>query len=165
MEPGGAGCRQTEKHAMNDTTMTETLVRHAMGGLKDSQGVPMADHCMRVANHFEEGTDGWFIGWLHDIIEDTHVDADYLRQFYDEYIVEAVLLLTHDKKEMDYPSYIDRICKSGNPTVIQVKLADQIDNNDPHRWLGMNRYKQNALRKKWAGVPDKLREALTEILE
>lgn len=144
----------------NCETDTEMLVRHAFGGLVDSQSVPMADHCMRVANQFEKYTTCWFVGWLHDIIEDTHVDADYLRQYYDDQIVDAVLLLTHDKKEMDYPTYIDRICKSGNVTAIRVKLADQKDNKNPKRWLGMNRYKQTALTKKWAGVEEKLQAAL-----
>lgn len=140
---------------------TETLVRHAMGSLVDSQGVPMADHCMRVANHFRPGQVEHTIGWLHDIVEDTNVGFDYLHSLgYSHEVIDAVWLLTHDKKEMDYPTYIDRICRSGNVSAIRVKIADQTDNLDPARWLGMGKYRAQALTKKWAGVKTKLIEAL-----
>jgi hypothetical protein len=64
---------------------------------------------------------------------------------------------------MDYPTYIDRICKSGNRRAIYVKLADQKDNLDPMRWLHLNRFVQNALRKRYAGVQEKLMAAAMEL--
>lgn len=145
-----------------DLHQTEQLVRHAFGGLVDDAGVPQADHCMRVAQYVE--VQDWLhqtVAWLHDIIEDTHVNRAYLKLGgYPDEVLEALDLLTHDKKEMDYPTYIDRICTSGDKVAIRVKLADQRDNLDPKRWLHLNKYKANALRKKYSGVQEKLECAL-----
>jgi hypothetical protein len=74
--------------------------------------------------------------------------------------LEAVDLLTHDKKQLDYPAYIDRICESGNRWAILVKLADQKDNLDPARWLLLGKHRARALTKRYAGVVPKLEEAL-----
>lgn len=152
---------------MRHPTLEDTvlLVCHAFGGLKDKAGVLISDHCLRVrANVQGQPLLHEYVALLHDIIEDTHVDADYLKLCgYHPEILEAVDLLTHNKKEMSYPEYIDRICASRNAAAIQVKIADQKDNLDPKRWLHLNRYQSNALRKRYAGVMDKLEEALHEI--
>lgn len=148
-----------------DLDTTTILVLYAFGGLKDKAGIPMAHHCTRVASYVQPRT--WLnvtVALLHDIVEDTHVDLKFLTSLnYPAEVLEAVRLLTHDKKEMDYQAYIDRLCTSGNATAIRVKLADQRDNLDPKRWLHLNRYEANALRKRYAGVQQKLQEALDEL--
>ncbi|WP_393929946.1 hypothetical protein [Yoonia sp. R2-816] len=53
----------------------------------------------------------------------------------------------------------DELSRMARVTDAAVK-CQRCDNNDSRRWLGMNRYQQNVLRKKWADVQDKLREAL-----
>lgn len=140
---------------------TEALVREKFAGQQDRAGVPMVDHMRRVASHVhDEDEMTLHIAWLHDIIEDTDMDASQLKSLgYDDIVIDAVELLTHDKKQMTYPEYIDRICSSGNIRAIKVKLADQRDNTDPSRQMRLNRYIQNALRKKYAGVQLKLMEA------
>jgi hypothetical protein len=85
--------------------------------------------------------------------------SDQARDYPPE-VLEAVDLLTHDKKQLDYPSYIDRICESGNRWAILVKLADQKDNLDPARWLLLGKHKARALTKRYAGVVPQLEEAL-----
>lgn len=139
---------------------TATLVAHAFGGMKDKGGVPLSHHAARVASHVDTELEKT-VALLHDVVEDTNVTLEYLEECgYSPEVIEAVDLLTHRKKEMDYASYIDRICASGNVTAIKVKLADQKDNLDPKRWLHLNRYQQNALSKRYAGVKEKLHEAL-----
>lgn len=59
---------------------------------------------------------------LHDILEDTDVTADMLREFgFSEEIVEAVCILTREK-DMSYMRYIENV-KSNELSRI-VKLAD-----------------------------------------
>lgn len=144
---------------------TEALVREKFAGQNDRSGVPMADHMMRVASYLEDEDETTkHIAWLHDIVEDTDVTLNQLTDMgYPFEVVEAVALLTHDKKAMDYAGYIDRICTSGNIRAIKVKLADQRDNKDPKRWLTLNKYVQNALRKRYAGVEQKLLAAALEL--
>lgn len=139
---------------------TEALVREKFAGQTDRGGVPMADHMMRVASFLaDEDEATQHAAWLHDIVEDTDVTLENLADLYPPEVVETVALLTHNKKEMTYAEYIDRICASENIRAIKVKLADQRDNLDPKRWLHLNRYVQNALRKRYAGVQNKLMEA------
>lgn len=140
---------------------TEALVREKFAGQEDRTGVPMADHMMRVAGFlYDEDEFTQHIAWLHDIVEDTDVTIDDLMLLgYPIAVTRAVDLLTHDKKQMDYQAYIDRICESGDIRAIKVKLADQRDNTDPSRQMRLNRHIQRALRKKYAGVQLKLMEA------
>jgi hypothetical protein len=63
---------------------------------------------------------------LHDVIEDTSVTADDLRQAaFSEQVVAAVLCVTHRKDE-PYADYVVR-CR-GNEVARRVKLADLEDN-------------------------------------
>jgi (p)ppGpp synthase/HD superfamily hydrolase len=136
---------------------TLILVSHAFGSIEHG-----ADHSLRVADNLEDPEpDLYNVGLLHDIVEDTNVCLGYLEELgYPPEVLEAVDLLTHDKKQLDYPAYIDRICESGNRWAILVKLADQKDNLDPARWLLLGKYKARALTKRYAGVVPKLEEAL-----
>lgn len=144
---------------------TETLVREKFAGQEDRSGVPMADHMMRVVSYLDGEDDiTLHAAWLHDIVEDTDVTLNELTDTgYPYEVVETVALLTHNKKAETYAEYIDRICASGNLRAIKVKLADQRDNKDPKRWLSLNKYVQNALRKRYAGVEQKLLEAACSI--
>lgn len=140
---------------------TENLVRHHFEDQVDSQGVPMAEHMRRVAAAVPDNEIIQTVAWLHDLVEDTPVTLNELTDLgYPAVVVEAVALLTHNKKEMDYQTYIQRLCDSKNSIALCVKIADQRDNLNPKRWLGMNQYMAQALSKKWAGVLPKLEEAL-----
>jgi (p)ppGpp synthase/HD superfamily hydrolase len=144
---------------------TEALVRQAFEGQVDSQNVPMADHMARVVGYLPADADEFTkqTAWLHDLVEDTKWTLEDLAEIgYPPEVTDALFLLTHVKKEMKYPEYIQRICDSGNVRALQVKIADQTDNLTPSRQLGMNRFMANALRKKWAGVKPKLEAALAQ---
>lgn len=70
---------------------------------------------------------------------------------------------------MDYPMTIQNLfsratlhsqLQPGNRRVIRVKLADQVDNTDPLRFMKLNRFTHNALRKRHAGVKERLLQDL-----
>ena len=143
---------------------TRDMVFAMFDGQTDSQDVPMALHMQRVAMAVPPDPIIVTVAWLHDIVEDTDVTFDDLHaRGYPMEVIDAVELLTHDKKEMDYPTYIQRLCDSGNAIALCVKIADQRDNTNPKRWLGMNPHMARALSKKWDGVLPRLEQALKEI--
>lgn len=68
---------------------------------------------------------------LHDVVEDTDWTIEKLAaEGFDEDVLGAVSLLTHDKKE-PYNKYINKIKQ--NPIAVKVKIADLEDNLDIKR--------------------------------
>lgn len=66
---------------------------------------------------------------MHDVIEDTPFDEEFLRQQgIDDAILEILRFLTHDKETITYENYISHICT--NVDAMLVKLADLTDNLD-----------------------------------
>ena len=93
---------------------------------KDKEGLPYILHPLRVMMSVE-GEQAQIVAVLHDVIEDTTVTADDLRQArFSEQVVAAVLCVTHRKDET-YADYVVR-CKS-NEVARRVKLADLEDNS------------------------------------
>ena len=89
----------------------------------DLDGNPTILHPLAVGMMGRNDTER-IVGFLHDVVEDTKYDFDDLEDegFSDE-VIAALRLLTHDK-ETPYMEYIERICRSGNQTAINVKLND-----------------------------------------
>jgi len=68
---------------------------------------------------------------LHDVVEDTDWTIEKLEaEGFDEEVITAVKLLTHDKK-VPYKKYIEAI--KTNKIALKVKLADLEDNMDIKR--------------------------------
>ena len=115
-------------------TIEETLqiALDAHKGQKDLDGKPAILHPLAVgimgSNDVEIKT-----GFLHDVVEDTDLTIDDLRQKgVDEEVLAALELLTHDK-ETDYFEYVHRIAHSGNYTAIHTKINDLKHNNDTEK--------------------------------
>lgn len=67
-------------------------------------------------------------GFLHDVIEDTSVTAqDLLDAGISESVVNALQLLTHDKKT-SYDEYVQQIIDSKNPIALRVNFNDLTHN-------------------------------------
>lgn len=75
------------------------------------------------------------IAVLHDVLEDSPVTEDDLRQAgISERVISALSLLTH-LPEHSYQQYVERIAT--NPDAIRVKLGDLSDNSDLSRLKGV----------------------------
>lgn len=106
--------------------------------VKDDAGRPYFEHCLAVKNGLmfenlftgEELEELHSIAVLHDIIEDTKVNAIGLSiSGFSQNIVNSVVLLTKVAGE-EYRDYIDRICNSNNMMAKIVKLSDLTHNMD-----------------------------------
>ncbi|RDU22945.1 HD domain-containing protein [Anaerosacchariphilus polymeriproducens] len=99
---------------------------------KDKAGVPYIFHPIHLAEQMndEETT---VIALLHDVIEDTTITQDdLLKEGIPLFLVDAIVLLTKDKKE-DYFEYIQRV--KSNELAKIVKIEDLKHNLDETRLL------------------------------
>src|SRR5262245_37564209 len=101
------------------------IAASAHEGQVDKDGQPYILHPLRVMAGVE-GLEAMIVAVLHDVIEDTPVTADDLREAgFGEPIVAAVLCVTHRVGE-SYADYVVR-CKDYE-LARRVKLADLEDN-------------------------------------
>jgi (p)ppGpp synthase/HD superfamily hydrolase len=76
--------------------------------------------------------DEMMVAVLHDALEDSGLTGQDLASLgLPEAVLEAVALLTHDREELDYESYVRRL--RSNPLARKVKLADLAHNMDLRR--------------------------------
>lgn len=106
------------------------LAARAHYGQRDRAGDPYILHPIRVMLHFEDEL-RQTIAVLHDVIEDSEITPDDLRQQgYSEEIVSAVDHLSRRQDE-SYEEFVERACQ--NPLARCVKLADLDDNMNIRR--------------------------------
>jgi (p)ppGpp synthase/HD superfamily hydrolase len=106
------------------------IAARAHEGQLDKHGQPYILHPLRVMSAVD-GDEARIVAILHDVIEDTSVTPDDLRQEgFGEAILEALDRLTH-RKDDPYAEYVIR-CK-GHDIARRVKLADLEDNSRPSR--------------------------------
>lgn len=101
------------------------LAAQQFRGIKDKAGQPYILHCLRVmlAQNDDAARQA---GVLHDVVEDTGVTLQELRQSgFSEEVVGAVDLLTH-RDDDEYHEYVLRLADSA--VAKSVKLADLQDN-------------------------------------
>lgn len=124
-------------------------------GQVDKVGKPYILHPLRLMLQLEE-THEQIAALLHDVIEDTPVTLQDLKnEGFSEPIIAALDCLTHREDE-SYEDYIARL--KPNPLARRIKLLDLIDNMDVRRldhapnerdWERMKRYKRA-----WASLKD-----------
>jgi hypothetical protein len=108
------------------------IAAKAHEGQRDKEGLPYILHPLRVMMGVE-GEEAQIVAVLHDVVEDTPVTLDDLRQAgFNEGVLAAVECVTHRKDE-PYADYVVR-CK-GNEIARWVKLADLGDNSRPDRTI------------------------------
>ena len=88
----------------------------------DKSEVPYIYHPIHLAEQMNTEIE-CIVALLHDVVEDTDVTFEQLKQDFPEEVIEALKLLTHDKK-VDYMEYIKAIKK--NDIAKKVKIADLI---------------------------------------
>ena len=95
----------------------------------DKSGKPYIEHPLYVAAKQKSKT-AKCVALLHDILEDTDIDASVLENNFPKKVVDAVKLLTRYESD-DYFDYINRLAL--NKTARAVKLADLEHNSDLSR--------------------------------
>jgi (p)ppGpp synthase/HD superfamily hydrolase len=96
----------------------------------DKSGMPYVFHPFHLAEQMET-EETTIVALLHDVIEDSSINADDLKEEgFSEEIIEAILLMTHEKGA-DYKKYVKAI--KSNPIARAVKLADLRHNSDLSR--------------------------------
>ncbi len=116
----------------NALEKSEEIIKNLFSDKLDKGGYPYLDHLYEVSNRVS-GENTKIIGLLHDVIEDTNMTAEDLKEAgFAMEIIEAIQILTRKDNE-DYREYIDRIVASNNIDALNVKLADLNHNMDISR--------------------------------
>ena len=117
------------------TELTKKAMRIAFDAHKeqiDKTGLPYIYHPFHLA---EQMTDEISVcaALLHDVVEDTEITFDDLReQGIPDAVIETLKILTHHNTD-GYMDYVEKIKNSGNAAAIAVKLADLRHNSDVSR--------------------------------
>lgn len=116
-------------------TLARDIATRAHAGQTDKSGAPYITHPERVASRLER-PDAKIVGYLHDVVEDTHITADDLRESFPDHIVEAVIAISQlpNERRLDYYARV-----KDNPLAHEVKLADIADNMSPARMARLDR--------------------------
>ena len=121
-------------HSQRLIALAERIATNAHKGQVDKSGHPYITHPARVAQrcareHNDPKT--VMVAWLHDVVEDTKVTLDDLREAgFPEDVVQAVAVISHHPNEPRL-AYYERI--RTNNLALAVKLADIADNSNPDR--------------------------------
>jgi (p)ppGpp synthase/HD superfamily hydrolase len=103
------------------------MAARAHAGQRDRSGVAYVLHPLRVMLR-QQSEEAMIVAVLHDTLEDTELTEDDLRRAgFSEYVLEAVRLVTHDKKKESYADYVAKC--AAHPLARAVKLADLEDNS------------------------------------
>ena len=100
-------------------------------GQEDKLGIPYIFHPYHLAELMDT-EDECICALLHDVVEDTNITFKQLEKEFSKEIIDALKLLTHDKK-VPYEEYVLKIKE--NPLAKKVKLADLKHNSDKTRIL------------------------------
>ena len=119
-------------------TLEEEIIHfvfEAFNGLKrKKEDINLAFHSIMVGNMLKNiGCDNEtiYIGYLHDIIEDTKYTYEDLLNKYGKNIADSVLLLSENKNIKDYverkKEFIENL-KTSNDNIVLVEIADKLQN-------------------------------------
>ena len=119
---------------------TRELMLKAHEGQFDKGGFPYHTHpdrvLARLIEKFPDATEHEKkLALLHDVIEDTEIDEEYLIAFgFEKELVGDLSFLSRNRapSKMTYMEWIRYLTTKGQ-SVIRVKICDNEDNNDPER--------------------------------
>ncbi len=116
------------------------LVVTKFRGVTDQDGEPYVMHCLRVMLGIPD-QEAQLVGLMHDLVEDTDVSIEQLRdRGFSPAVVEAMQLITHEA-DQSYAEYV--IALKHNRLACQAKLSDLRDNAAMGRVL----YRESSLAK------------------
>ena len=135
--------------------MTATVFKNK----KDKSDEPYFDHLFRVSQKLDDEKEQ-VAGLLHDILEDTEITEDDLKNFgIPQDIIDIVKIVTKpvvDKTKSNeeerlklYDEEINKIIATNNIHAIRLKYADMTDNFNPDRINKLPKEKQEWFNKKY----------------
>lgn len=134
--------------------VAKAIAHVAHKGQTDKAGEPYISHPERVASNVEYTQDK-IVAWLHDVVEDSSLDLDFLKGLglFTDRTLQAIDAITHRKSETDDDYYM-RVKQ--NEVALRVKLEDIEDNSDPARLAKLDDKTQVRLIKKYAHAKEVL---------
>ena len=114
-------------------------------GQKDKSGANYILHPLRVMERGKTEIEK-ICGVLHDVVEDSNWSFEDLEnEGFSTEVIDTLRCVTKLSDGEDYDKFIDRIIQ--NPTVIQVKINDLLDNMDITRFKQLTESDLNRLNK------------------
>ncbi len=103
----------------------------AHAGVLTRSGRPYIIHPLRLMNQMETEEE-MIAAVLHDVVEDSPITLDDLAKIgFSQRVLDALALLTHNKKTTTYEDYI--LALKANMLARKIKLADLVHNMDVRR--------------------------------
>lgn len=120
------------------------IAYEAHHGQVDKAGVPYIYHPIHLAEQMEDET-SICVALLHDVLEDTSISEEELRQKgISSGVIDNIKLLTKGKEE-GYMEYLERLKSS--EIAVKVKIADLKHNSDVSRLLEITEKDKKRLEK------------------
>lgn len=106
------------------------IAKKAHKGQVDKAGKDYIYHPMTVASNVGNDEDAIIVALLHDVIEDTDITINDLKDQFSDAVIKALVCVTHKENE-PYMTYVKR-CAT-NKIAKKVKIADLETNMDLSR--------------------------------
>lgn len=104
------------------------IAKQAHWGQKDKGGKDYIEHPLTVMKLVEYENETIIVALLHDVVEDSNVDLDYLKsEGFSKAVIFAVDCITRRRGE-SYDGYLKRLVQSD--VAVAVKIADMTHNSD-----------------------------------
>ena len=140
----------------------QNLVQKEFANKKDKGGNPYLCHLEYVASHGRNEEEK-IIGLLHDLLEDTKVTIEELKEMgFSSFILETLKILTRNKTS-SYDEYIDQIINSHNESALYIKKIDLEHNMDFTRCPNLDEAKRKKKQKKYTQNYSKICAALKKV--
>lgn len=140
----------------------QNLVQKEFANKKDKGGNPYLCHLEYVASHGRNEEEK-IIGLLHDLLEDTKVTIEELKEMgFSFFILETLKILTRNKTS-SYDEYIDQIINSHNESALYIKKIDLEHNMDFTRCPNLDETTREKLQKKYTQNYSKICAALKKV--
>lgn len=156
-----AGVQMLKDDVSQQELRAETLARLALLDKVDANGDSKFYHTTRVVDSlpYNAPISTRILAWLHDVPEDWDVMEDdafhVIAAMFGMEIVDDLKYLTIKLGE-NYDRYIERLISSDRPDVLLVKLADNLDNEDPARRVDLTEEDIKKFSERYAGLRDRL---------
>lgn len=120
------GSREKDLDLLDKAYMVAEM---AHSGQTRDDGTPYFEHPKRVAEivtEYNKSITVKIIALLHDTVEDTEIDHDFLNKYFRN-VADEILTLTKKEGE-DLKTYLEKVFEYKSPNTSFVKIADRIDN-------------------------------------